>query len=796
MPSELYPDTILFATGSFFALLTLVFAVYLLVFRKRSRVYAEVLRQETEIFDALTATATLTNNKPSAGYTDTEELNPQAETSGDGFDSSAIAASYSIEREIGEGAMSRTFIVKNNKLGNQWFLKFVSNKHGRLASEENILKLLNHAGLPKIADVFYKEEGTYLIETLVEGVSLDKLSETNLKLSQYVLLEWFEQIAQALNYLHSMNPAPVFHLDLKPGNIMVTHDNRLVLVDFGIARRLGEDTAGAVTAKYAAPEQFGSRVPPRLAAVLNERFGRLPAGFESWDIGAKTDIYCLGVVMFELATGQSPTQKNLKILQNYVPRELCDVIHKCMAVNPASRYHSVVELQNDLRNVKGTKIKMARTLFMRRLAAIAAVFGFVFSGAAFAGGYYVFGVENAATISSQPDIIIVSLQQSGEFSVQRQMPDGRAFLLDAAQISWEVSDDDIARIDGNRVSGLNLGQTSFTGLHRNGDVSLDVRVVQPMDDLIEISQRYETGRRVVLYAGTANRERIDGEIINFFSPESITATPEGNLLISDAGVIRKLSNGSATTIPIPLTFVNSDILRQYSGEAYILTAPWQEAGGRYFYALAHVGDSHIEKLFTGDAQHTAVEDFTVSITGRLYFIERNAGLGAVFLRSFSIYDAGDVNTHYRLPQGSTSIAVSAGGSVYIGNTAEGIIQVYENGELRNFAGLKGERAFIDGASPRFYMPQRLEYNGGYLYIWDFNTLRRIPAAGSVAGVAITIAGTANPYYNLELAAVSYAAEDIILPHGRLMDFTVTESGIFLTDHKRGVVWRIDYDRNV
>ena len=65
LPFNIYPDTILFALSGFFAALTLIFVTYILLFRKRSRVYTEVLRQETEIFDALTATGTLTSNKSS-----------------------------------------------------------------------------------------------------------------------------------------------------------------------------------------------------------------------------------------------------------------------------------------------------------------------------------------------------------------------------------------------------------------------------------------------------------------------------------------------------------------------------------------------------------------------------------------------------------------------------------------------------------------------------------------------------------------------------------------------------------
>jgi len=273
------------------------------------------------------------------------------------FDPSVIAASYSIEREVGGGAMSRTFVVRSKKLDNLWFLKFVSNQYGQLASEEKILKLLNHVCLPKIIDVFHKPEGVYLIQTLVEGIPLDKFREIKMKLSEDVLLGWFEQIAKTLNYLQDIRPTPVFHLDLKPGNIIVTHDNMLVLVDFGISRRFGEDSSGAfaVTAAYAAPEQFGGFIPAKYAQSVGERFGVLPPDAVNWRIDARTDVYSLGVIMFELATNQGPTQRNITSIKNYVSNEFSYVIVKCMAVNPAARYNSVMEVLEDVRRIKAIR---------------------------------------------------------------------------------------------------------------------------------------------------------------------------------------------------------------------------------------------------------------------------------------------------------------------------------------------------------------------------------------------------------------------------------------------------------
>ena len=899
MPFDLYPDTILFAVGVLFLLVAIIFIIYLLLSYKRSRVYASYLREETQTFDAITATSTLSqsqvlntgnnyaqnnyapgnyapnnfapnnydpnnyasNNQasyhpaasfqnpshnhdmttamlssqtmpgahgahggydpaanPHAGVDRTGTMfhgagtgrampqyspsipNPTSLKQTDystpgGFNYQVIQDSYEIVREVGGGAMSRTFVVRSKKLGNLWFLKFVSGHDGRLMGEEHILKLLNHISLPRIIDVYHRQEGVYLIVTLIEGIALNQLGGTGIKLGQYVLADWFEQIAQTLSYLHNMKPTPLLHLDLKPGNVMITHDNRLVLVDFGISRRIGEDASGAVTAAYAAPEQFRGSVPPRYADLLGRRFGSELKQSAYWQIDVRTDLYSLGVIMFELATGQPPTLDNQKVLQDHVSKELCDIILKCIQVNPAARYQSTAQLLDDLRAVKGSKIKIARSLVLRKFAKAAVFVAFLFSAAAMAGGFYVYSVETGATLFSQPDVVTVSLQQSTFFAVERTMPDGRVIILDNDHITWRPSESGIAQIDGTRVTGLNLGETVFTGSHRNGDISLTVRVVEPIDDLIQISQRFAIGRSISVFAGSEARQRVDGPLaqMDFFSPESISVSQNGSVYFTDAGVIRVLRGGpagSVETISISPPYISADMVRLNGNDPYILSAPWQDGPG-YFFTIARIRGGAAEKYFVLDARHTAIEDFTFARDGTMYFIERNAGLGVTILQSICADRAG-ITALTQLPAGSSSLAVGQNGELYIGNTDLGIIYVYSRGELRYFAGISGERGFIDGASARFYMPQRLEYRSGFLYVWDFNTLRRVEARGAVAGDTISIAGIASPVYSPHPGGRTFAAEDIILPHGRMIDFALTDFGILLTDHKRGITWIIDY----
>jgi hypothetical protein len=89
------------------------------------------------------------------------------------------------------------------------------------------------------------------------------------------------------------------------------------------------------------------------------------------------------------------------------------------------------------------------------------------------------------------------------------------------------------------------------------------------------------------------------------------------------------------------------------------------------------------------------------------------------------------------------------------------------------------------------MPQRLRYAAGYLYVWDFNVLRRLEAQEGLAGTCITLAGEASPDFAPEPGAGKQAAESAILPHSKLTDFALQDGNILLTDPKRGVIWRLE-----
>lgn len=786
---DLYLDVVLMVSGIGFCLLGLFFGLSVMQIKRKSRVMFDLLNQETATASqTFTLKQTNTYNPTPLLSTGTELLNdpeplgetfalgieqpqPQASNYSSGFNPDVINHKYTLLREIGGGAMSQTFVVKNKQLGNFWFLKFVSSKLGGLASEEEILKRLNHPNLPQIVDIYHQVEGTYIIQTLVEGSSLDKL-ELSQGVTHATLLDWFLQLARSLNYLHTLQPT-IYHLDLKPGNIIVGQENHVTLIDFGISRMGEQSGVEAATLKYAAPEQM-KKVSRSTQSAIEQRFGALPADYTYWPLDARTDIYTLGVIIFELATGQMATTSNVKLLANYLPLEVCAIVEKCMALRPEERYQTAVELISDLSTLEASKLKAAKQLVFFKFARVASVLCALSAIGSFAGAYHVFGIENGATLIQSPQMVSLSVGTSSPVHLERLFEDGRLQWIDSDRIQWSNWQDNIARIEHNIVSGLNIGHTQLQGQHRNGEVVLEVTVTEPMHGMVDIVQHYDARRYLSIFD-----ERL-------FSPESIVSTDDG-FFVTSAGRLYQM-NPEQTPIRLP-AFINVDQVRQFNNNPVIRSSPWQNSDGGFEIALASLTSTdELDFLYVADAGFVAIEDFDVDQDGRLFFIERNAGLGVVMLRSFELSTAEQIINHLVLEVGSSALALSPWG-VFIANSQTGVIQLYSEGELHNFSGLSDEpRGFIDGAVPRFYSPQRILYHRNGLYVWDFNTLRRVQVlSDGIAGQATSLAGLASPSYTA-LLYPQRPAHEAILPHGALMDFTIYGEEIFITDHKTAVIW--------
>jgi serine/threonine-protein kinase len=261
---------------------------------------------------------------------------------------------YEIIRKIGGGGMGAVYLASDNNLGGVLrAVKEMVQAHiedeqqdkaiNDFKRESMILSTLDHPAIPTIFDYFYdeKESRFYLVMKYISGGDLSARlrAAPEGRLDEKTVTEWSLQVVDVLDYLHNQ-PSPIVYRDLKPSNIMLDgNSGRLMLIDFGIARSIGQREQKGVTAVgtmgYAPPELFSGNVEPR------------------------SDIYSLGSTMFHLLTGADPQSNPLLIFdfqKNPRPRQinpqLSDqmerILMRAVEYSADSRFESAAEMRRVL----------------------------------------------------------------------------------------------------------------------------------------------------------------------------------------------------------------------------------------------------------------------------------------------------------------------------------------------------------------------------------------------------------------------------------------------------------------
>jgi serine/threonine protein kinase/tetratricopeptide (TPR) repeat protein len=227
---------------------------------------------------------------------------------------------YHLIRLLGEGGMGLVYLAERTDLGSLVAIKILRDawlspaRRERFASEQRTLAQLNHASIARLYDADALPDGTpWFAMEYVEGVPLTEYSKLHASPLD-TRIHLFRAVCEAVQYAHSQ---AVIHRDLKPSNILVKQDGSIRLLDFGIAKQLesldtpvNQTMTGLrlMTPAYAAPEQIrGDRV------------------------GIHTDVYSLGVILFELLTGQLPFD-----LSNLTPAEAASIVAEHEPAKPSS----------------------------------------------------------------------------------------------------------------------------------------------------------------------------------------------------------------------------------------------------------------------------------------------------------------------------------------------------------------------------------------------------------------------------------------------------------------------------
>jgi eukaryotic-like serine/threonine-protein kinase len=259
---------------------------------------------------------------------------------------------YRIVRKLGAGGMANVYLAEDQELGRRVAIKILNDRHAnddqfveRFRREAKNAAALTHPNIVSIYDRGEAEGTYYIAMEYLDGRSLKELIVSRGPAPVNVALEYARQILGALRFAHRHG---IVHRDIKPHNVLVDGEGRLKVTDFGIARAGASQMteAGSIvgTAQYLSPEQaHGNAVDQR------------------------SDLYSLGVVLYELLTGVAPFQGDTPVeiamkhlsqaaeppsaLRPDIPHELDWVVMRALAKDPGERYQSAEEMDADLERV-------------------------------------------------------------------------------------------------------------------------------------------------------------------------------------------------------------------------------------------------------------------------------------------------------------------------------------------------------------------------------------------------------------------------------------------------------------
>ncbi|HEX8100735.1 MAG TPA: Stk1 family PASTA domain-containing Ser/Thr kinase [Actinomycetota bacterium] len=271
---------------------------------------------------------------------------------------------YELTSMLGHGGMAEVYLGTDRVLGRQVAVKILGNQFvddesfvARFRREAQSAAALNHPNVVSVFDTGSDDGTHFIVMEYVQGKTLADVIKEDAPLLPERAVEIAEAVAAALGFAHREG---IIHRDVKPGNIMLTPTGDVKVMDFGIARAVSSDsltqTATVLgTATYFSPEQA-----------------------QGASVDARSDIYSVGVVLYEMLTAHPPFAADSPVTVAYkhvkedptppsrlnadVSPQLDAIVMKCLAKNPVNRYQSAAELQQDLERFRSGQTVQATPL--------------------------------------------------------------------------------------------------------------------------------------------------------------------------------------------------------------------------------------------------------------------------------------------------------------------------------------------------------------------------------------------------------------------------------------------------
>lgn len=210
-----------------------------------------------------------------------------------------------------------------------------SDLNASFLQEAAFLMQLNHPGLPGIVEFFAEGACYYIVMEWVPGKTMKEATVEIGEVSEEKVINWGIQLADIMVYLHSLKPYPVLLGDLKPSNVMITYDDKVKIIDFGVAR-------------YLSPTRN-----PRTFAMVSPGFAP-PEKYTRFDCDLRGDIYSFGATLYWALTQADLARMRFEVplLRQLRPEAnhwLESLLAKCLRFDATGRYRTIAEVRDELK---------------------------------------------------------------------------------------------------------------------------------------------------------------------------------------------------------------------------------------------------------------------------------------------------------------------------------------------------------------------------------------------------------------------------------------------------------------
>ena len=246
---------------------------------------------------------------------------------------------YMIINELGRGGTGVIYLAYHLRLQKYIVLKRIKDNIAnilKVRTEVDILKKLRHTYLPQVYDFMQVGNQIYTVIDYIDGCDLDKYIQSGYNFTEAQLEMWLCQLCDVLSYLHRQKPQ-ILHCDIKPGNIMITNEGNVCLIDFNVSLGQDEkDEISGISQYYASPEQYERAMAIVYGTKTNVKLDQ------------RTDIYSLGATFYHMISGIMPKANSYNVPLTQMglgySYEFLHVIDRMMEQNPHFRFKTTADV--------------------------------------------------------------------------------------------------------------------------------------------------------------------------------------------------------------------------------------------------------------------------------------------------------------------------------------------------------------------------------------------------------------------------------------------------------------------